>query len=72
MQGRVIAVSLSGKRGVKKRNCDYVRLIKGLGIENDAHSGNWHRQVSLLGMESIEKIACRGLSVGPARDSEPW
>jgi cyclic pyranopterin phosphate synthase len=38
-------------------------LKVGFGIEGDAHAGNWHRQVSLLGQESIEKMRAKGANV---------
>jgi len=40
------------------------------GIVGDAHAGHWHRQVSLLAMESIEKMRQRGLNVGPGSFAE--
>jgi len=40
------------------------------GIEGDAHAGEWHRQVSLLAMESIDKIRARGLAVDPGAFAE--
>jgi MOSC domain-containing protein YiiM len=41
------------------------------GIEGDAHaSDKWHRQVSLLAMESIEKMKAKGLKVGPGDFAE--
>ena len=55
MNGKVVAVCISEKKGVPKRNIGVARLIEAYGIENDAHAGNWHRQVSLLAEESIEK-----------------
>ena len=51
--GRVIAVSFSRKKGVKKPNITSAALIENYGLENDAHAGDWHRQVSLLATESI-------------------
>jgi len=39
-------------------------LVTEHGIEGDAHAGAWHRQVSFLAMESIEKAKAAGLSVG--------
>ena len=39
-------------------------------IEGDAHAGNWHRQVSLLALESIEKMRALGLSVAPGSFAE--
>ena len=61
--GRVVAVSVSDRKGIKKQNVATVRLVTGHGIEGDAHSGPWHRQVSLLAAESIAKIRAKGLAV---------
>lgn len=60
-KGKVIAVSVSSKKGIPKTNTGKIRLIEGYGIEGDAHAGNWHRQVSFLAIESIEKIKQKGL-----------
>lgn len=68
--GRVVAVSISDRKGVKKWNVDAVNLLAGHGIENDAHAGDWHRQVSLLGVESIQKIQARGVEVAPGDFAE--
>ncbi|TYP54238.1 MOSC domain-containing protein [Thermosediminibacter litoriperuensis] len=62
--GKVVAVCVSGKKGEKKRDVGKARLIEGFGIEGDAHAGAWHRQVSLLAVESIDKMRRKGLSVG--------
>ena len=40
------------------------------GLEGDAHAGPWHRQVSLLALESIEKMRAMGLKVGPGDFAE--
>jgi MOSC domain-containing protein YiiM len=60
-KGKVIAVSVSSKKGIPKSNTDRIKLIEGYGIEGDAHAGNWHRQVSFLALESIEKMKQKGL-----------
>lgn len=52
----VLAVCISEVRGVSKHPVDSVHLIPGHGIEGDAHAGNWHRQVSLLAQESVDKL----------------
>ncbi len=70
INGRVVAVSVSNRKGVKKTNVDTVRLVENHGLENDAHAGKWHRQVSLLDMESIKKIRDKGLDVGPGDFAE--
>jgi len=47
------------------------RLIADFGLEGDAHaSGHWHRQVSLLAMESIDKMRAQGLDVKPGDFAE--
>ena len=53
---KVIAVCISEKKGTMKHPVDSVQLKKEHGIIGDAHAGNWHRQVSLLADESVEKM----------------
>jgi MOSC domain-containing protein YiiM len=60
-KGKVTAISISQKKGISKLNIKEASLIKEHGIKGDAHSGNWHRQVSLLAFESIEKMRNGGL-----------
>lgn len=61
MSGRVIAINISEKKGVPKTAVEKAMFIEDFGIEGDAHSGKWHRQVSLLGEESIDKIRQHGI-----------
>ena len=68
--GRIVAVSISTKKGVKKTNIRVGTLIENYGLENDAHAGDWHRQVSLLAVESISKIREKGLDVNPGDFAE--
>jgi MOSC domain-containing protein YiiM len=70
VDGRIVAVSVSLKKGVKKTNILLGSLIKNYGLENDAHAGDWHRQVSLLAIESISKIREKGLEVSPGDFAE--
>jgi MOSC domain-containing protein YiiM len=70
MEGRILAVSISDKKGEKKHNIESAMLRKNHGMENDAHAGDWHRQVSLLAMESIEKIRSKGIDVHPGEFAE--
>jgi len=69
-EGKVKAISISEQRGTPKSNVPAVRLSVGLGIEGDAHAGRWHRQLSLLGIESIAKMNARGAEVGPGDFAE--
>jgi MOSC domain-containing protein YiiM len=59
--GRVVAISISKKRGIPKTNIPFANLIVNHGIEGDIHAGNWHRQISFLAVESIEKMRQKGL-----------
>jgi MOSC domain-containing protein YiiM len=52
----IVAVSISSKKGEKKTNMAEAHLIFDRGLDQDAHAGDWHRQVSLLDMQSIAKI----------------
>lgn len=67
-KGRIVAVSVSFKKGVKKTNIRSRKFIENHGLENDAHAGDWHRQVSLLAKESIARIREKGLDVNPGRN----
>jgi len=59
--GKIVAISISKKKGIPKTNVESARMIENYGIEGDAHAGNWHRQVSLLPLESIDKMRKAGL-----------
>ncbi len=67
---RVIAVSTSATKGVKKDNVPEARVLENFGLEGDAHAGDWHRQVSLLAVESIDKMRQRGLDLKPGDFAE--
>jgi len=61
----LVAVSVSDKKGMRKTNVDEVILEAKHGVKGDAHAGPWHRQVSLLALESIDKMRKKGLDVNP-------
>jgi len=63
-RGKVLAVNISEDKGTKKTNIQSCALLKDFGLKGDAHAGPWHRQVSLLANESIEKMRAKGLNVG--------
>ncbi len=67
---KIIAVCTSPKKGMRKKNVGHANFIREYGIEGDAHADNWHRQVSLLAMESIDKMIAKGLKVGPGDFAE--
>jgi MOSC domain-containing protein YiiM len=62
-KGRIKAISISKNRGTQKYNVPAAQLKAGFGIEGDAHAGDWHRQVSLLAEESIDKMRAKGAAV---------
>jgi MOSC domain-containing protein YiiM len=62
---RVVSVNVAAEKGVRKTPCAQVALVKNHGVEGDGHTGPWHRQVSLLAIESIDKMRTQGLTVGP-------
>lgn len=62
-KGRVIAVCISEKKGTQKKEVPSVQLVPDWGIENDAHAGKWHRQVSLLDLGKIEAFREKGADV---------
>ena len=66
---KVIAVSISEKKGIKKLNVASAELKENFGILGDAHAGS-QRQISLLAEESIEKMKAKGLKVGPGDFAE--
>ena len=70
MQGKVIAVCTSKNKGERKTNVGRGKALIGLGIEGDAHAGFKHRQISLLALESIEKMRQKGLDVNPGDFAE--
>lgn len=59
----VASVNISEKRGTVKHEVDEIKLVINHGIVGDAHAGNWHRQISLLAVESIEKMRSIGLTL---------
>lgn len=63
MAGKVIAVCISEKRGTQKKNIGKAFFRKNWGIENDAHAGDWHRQVSLLSYDKIQAFRAKGAEV---------
>ena len=67
---KIIAVSVSETTGVAKENVPEAKFVPNLGVEGDAHSGDWHRQVSLLAVESINKVNEKGIVTKPGDFAE--
>ena len=60
---KVLAVCISENKGERKKPVESVELRENHGIVGDGHAGDWHRQVSLLAQESIDKMRAMGLDV---------
>ncbi len=69
-KGRIKAISVSQKRGTQKTNVPEAELKTDFGIVGDAHAASWHRQISLLANESIEKMIAKGAKVSPGNFAE--
>jgi MOSC domain-containing protein YiiM len=69
-QGHIVAVSISDRKGVVKHNIPQGRLVVEHGLEGDAHAEGGKRQVSLLALESIDKMRAAGAQVNPGDFAE--
>lgn len=67
---RIVAVCTSKAKGERKIDIGEAEVREGFGLVGDAHGGDWHRQVSLLAIESIDKMRAVGLDVGPGDFAE--
>ncbi len=56
VDGNVVSVNVAESKGVRKDPVESITLIVEHGVEGDAHAGPWHRQVSLLARESVDKM----------------
>ena len=61
IKGKVLSVNISDKKGVIKNPIKEGLFIENFGLDKDAHSGDWHRQVSLLAIESFDKMENEGI-----------
>jgi MOSC domain-containing protein YiiM len=62
MMAKVLSINISEKKGVIKTPIKEGLFIEEHGLKDDAHAGKWHRQVSLLAQESIDKMIEMGIS----------
>jgi len=60
---KIVSIATSKKKGTQKSTVDEAFLKKEHGLEGDAHAGTWHRQVSFLASEEIDKAREKGLEV---------
>ncbi len=71
VNGKVISVNISDTKSVRKKPVKEALIKTNYGLEGDAHaSSKWHRQVSLLAIESIRKMQEKGLNVNPGDFAE--
>ncbi|GAB6109868.1 MOSC domain-containing protein [Fusibacter bizertensis] len=59
--GVVKAINISEQKGVIKNSIPEGLFQENYGLVGDAHAGKWHRQVSLLGQESVNKMTDMGV-----------
>lgn len=62
-EGIVRAVCISERRGIEKTAIPEGHFIVDFGIQEDAHGGKWHRQVSLLSYDKVKAFNQRGANV---------
>lgn len=60
---QVVSVCISEIKGTKKQPVAEISLRPHHGIVGDAHAGDWHRQVSLLANESVDRMRKEGLTL---------
>ena len=61
--GKVLAICISEKKGTLKTEINECKFIEDFGLENDAHAGKWHRQVSLIEFNKIDEFRKKGANV---------
>jgi MOSC domain-containing protein YiiM len=60
---KIVSIAISKKKGTRKVRVKEASILTEHGLEGDAHAGPWHRQVSFLASESIDRARKRGLEV---------
>ena len=63
MNAKVLYTCISEKKGTRKRPVPCITVAENHGILGDAHAGNWHRQISLLANESVDKMRAMGVEL---------
>jgi MOSC domain-containing protein YiiM len=72
MTFKIESVNISQKKGVQKHQVDVIELKENHGINGDAHTGNWHRQVSFLAAEAVDAFKKKnpGIELNPGAFGE--
>ncbi len=68
--GFIEAICISRKKGVAKKPVETAHFISDWGLNGDAHAGRWHRQVSLLAGESIDRMKQKLPQLAPGAFAE--
>ena len=70
MIGAIEHICISKRTGIVKKSVPKAEIKKDWGIVGDAHAGNWHRQISLLAGESIDRMKTVISSLAPGAFAE--
>jgi molybdenum cofactor synthesis domain-containing protein len=54
--GKIVSLNISREKGTIKEPVS-TAMFNELGVQDDAHAGLWHRQVSILSKESVDKFS---------------
>ena len=68
--GKIKAICISEQRGTAKKSVDTAQFVTEFGIADDAHAGDWHRQVSFLGQAEVDEFKARGANIEPGAFGE--
>ena len=69
-KGTLLHVCISNRKGIAKHEILSAKLLQDYGMEADAHTGEWHRQISLLAHSDIEFMRAKGLKLKPGAFGE--
>jgi len=68
--GRIVSLNISTTKGTGKIPVETIKVRPDHGMEGDAHAADWHRQISLLDQESINKMRAKGHDLKPGAFAE--
>ena len=68
--GKINAICISSRRGTAKKSVDSAQFVTEFGISDDAHAGDWHRQISFLGQAEVDEFKARGADIEPGAFGE--
>ena len=68
--GKINAICISSRRGIAKKSVESAQFITEFGISDDAHAGDWHRQISFLGQAEVDEFKARGANIEPGAFGE--